>query len=138
MDQRWFFVALATLILWGVWGVVTRVASSSLGWRETTAIAAVGNMLAAVIFILVSGASLAPRGFPWLLALAAGALGFTGALTFYIALNLNPSSIVIVSTSLYPLVTIAISVILLGETFTLRQALGAVLAIAALILISAD
>jgi len=138
MDVRWILVALLTLVLWGVWGVVTRVASATLGWRETTAIAAIGHMVTAIIFIVLSRPSLAPQGLNYAFALLAGALGFAGAFTFYVALNLNPSSVVVVVTSLYPLVTMFLAFMLLGETLTTRQLAGAALAIIALILISAD
>ncbi|MEM4270290.1 MAG: EamA family transporter, partial [Candidatus Caldarchaeum sp.] len=72
----------------------------------------------------------------WYMALLAGALGFLGALLFYVALDLNPSSIVVVATSLYPVVTILLSTLFLGESISIRQAVGVVLAIAALVLIS--
>jgi transporter family protein len=138
MDVRWLLVALLTLALWGVWGVITRVASTTLGWRETTAIAAIGHMATAIIFIVLSRPSLAPQGLPYIFAMLAGALGFAGAFTFYVALNLNPSSVVVVVTSLYPLVTMFLAFILLGETLSTRQLVGAALAIIALVLISAD
>ncbi|MEM1943659.1 MAG: EamA family transporter [Candidatus Caldarchaeum sp.] len=136
MDYRWFVAVLLALVVWGVWGVVTRVASSSLGWRDTTAIAAVGHMSVAIAYIILSRAAVLPQGSAWYMALLAGALGFLGALLFYVALDLNPSSIVVVATSLYPVVTILLSTLFLGESISIRQAVGVVLAIAALVLIS--
>jgi drug/metabolite transporter (DMT)-like permease len=44
----------------------------------------------------------------------------------------------VVVTSLYPLVTMFLAFILLGETLSTRQLVGAALAIIALVLISAD
>lgn len=138
MDFRWFLLVLLTLAVWGIWGVVTRVASSALGWRDTVAVAAIGHMLVALIFIIASRAQVLPHGPVWILALVAGSLGFLGAMTFYIALDLNPSSIVVVATSLYPVVTLVLSFFLLGENITLRQALGIALALAGLVLISGE
>ncbi|MEM2096210.1 MAG: EamA family transporter [Candidatus Caldarchaeum sp.] len=136
MDYRWFVAVLLALVVWGVWGVVTRVASSSLGWRDTTAIAAVGHMSIAIAYIILSRAAVLPQGSAWYMALLAGALGFLGALLFYVALDLNPSSIVVVATSMYPVVTILLSTFFLGESISIRQAVGVGLAIAALVLIS--
>ncbi|MEM0383328.1 MAG: DMT family transporter [Candidatus Caldarchaeum sp.] len=136
MDYRWFVAVLLALVVWGAWGVVTRVASSSLGWRDTTAIAAVGHMSIAIAYIILSRAAVLPQGSAWYMALLAGALGFLGALLFYVALDLNPSSIVVVATSMYPVVTILLSMLFLGESISLRQAVGVGLAIAALVLIS--
>ena len=136
MEYRWVFFVLLTLLVWGCWGFLTRVAAASLGWRDTTAIAAIGNMIAAVSFIMLSRAELAPQSPSWFAALSAGVLGFLGALTFYVALDQNPSSLVIVATSLYPIITIILSVLLLGENMSVRQMVGAAFAILALILIS--
>ncbi len=136
MDYRWFIVVLLTLAVWGIWGVVTRVASASLGWRDTTAVAALGHMIIASLYIAISRPTISPQGFIWFFALLAGILGFLGALFFYIALELNPSSIVVVATSLYPIVTLVLSMFLLGETITIRQAAGVLLSMLALILIS--
>ncbi|MEM4282041.1 MAG: EamA family transporter [Candidatus Caldarchaeum sp.] len=136
MDYRWFLVVLLTLAVWGVWGVVTRLAAASMGWRDTTAVAALGHMAIAVTYIVLSSATITPQGSAWFLALLAGGLGFLGALFFYVALELNPSSIVVVATSLYPLVTLTLSMLFLGETLNIRQAAGVACAIIALILIS--
>lgn len=136
MDLRWFALVVVTLMVWGVWGLVTRVASSALGWRDTVAVAAIGHMMVALMFIFASRATVSPQNPMWLLAVFAGSLGFLGAMTFYMALDLNPSSLVVVATSLYPLVTLLLSFLLLGESLTLRQWAGVGLALAALLLIS--
>lgn len=125
-----------TLFIWGLWGVVTRVGASALGWRDTAAVAAIGHMIASLMFIISSRAQIIPQNQAWLAALLAGALGFLGAVTFYLALDLNPSSIVVVATSLYPLVTLILSFLLFGEVLTVRQLVGVVLALTALVLIS--
>ncbi|MDW8360625.1 MAG: hypothetical protein RMK31_08625, partial [Candidatus Caldarchaeum sp.] len=75
MDYRWLLAVLLALFVWGVWGVITRVASASLGWRDTTAVAAVGHMAIALTYIVLSRAMVSPQGSAWYLALLAGALG---------------------------------------------------------------
>jgi len=136
MDYRWVAVVVVTLLVWGVWGVLTRVASASLGWRDTTAIAALGHMLFAISYIFLSRAQVAQLTTTWSVAFMAGGLGFLGALTFYVALNLNPSPVVIVATSLYPVVTLVLSYLFLGDSLSLRQIIGVGFALIALILIS--
>ncbi|MCS7109985.1 MAG: EamA family transporter [Candidatus Caldarchaeum sp.] len=138
MEFRWFILVLVTLSVWGIWGLVTRIASSAMGWRDTAAVAAIGHMLVALFFIVGSKAHVLPTGPVWIMALIAGSLGFIGATTFYMALDLNPSSIVVVATSLYPLVTLALSFLLLGEDISPRQAVGIALALTALVLISSE
>ncbi len=138
MELRWFFVALMALFSWGVWGVLGRYASQNLSWREVTALAAIGQMVASLSFILLLRPDLSFQTAQGMAALVAGALGFIGALLFYVALNLNPSSIVVVVTSLYPVVTTFLSFLFLGETLGLRQLLAMALAMTALVLFSLD
>ena len=136
MEVKWFLVAVMSLLSWGVWGVLGRFASQNLSWREVTALAAIGQMAASISFILLLRPELSLGTGHGLAALVAGALGFLGALLFYWALELNPSSIVVVVTSLYPAVTVLLSFLLLGETLEPRQLLAMALAVAALVLFS--
>ncbi|MEM0349787.1 MAG: DMT family transporter [Candidatus Caldarchaeum sp.] len=136
MEVRWVALVLLTLFIWGVWGVVARVGASALGWRDNAAVAAIGHMIVSLMFIISSRAHVTPTNQAWVAALLAGALGFLGAVTFYLALDLNPSSIVVVATSLYPLVTLILSFLLFGEVLTIRQIVGVALALTALVLIS--
>jgi transporter family protein len=138
MELRWFLVALMALVSWGVWGVLGRYASQTLSWREVTALAAIGQMVASFSFIFLLRPELSLQTAQGMAALVAGALGFIGALLFYVALNLNPSSIVVVVTSLYPVVTAALSYLFLGETLGPRQLLAMTLAMTALVLFSLD
>jgi transporter family protein len=138
MEVRWFIVALMALFSWGVWGVLGRYASQTLSWREVTALAAIGQMVASLSFIFLLRPELSFQTAHGFAALVAGAMGFIGALLFYVALNLNPSSIVVVVTSLYPVVTALLSFLFLNETLGPRQLLAMALAMTALALFSLD
>jgi drug/metabolite transporter (DMT)-like permease len=138
MEVRWFIAALMALFSWGVWGVLGRYASQTLSWREVTALAAIGQMVASLSFIFLLRPELSFQTAHGLAALVAGAIGFIGALLFYVALNLNPSSIVVVVTSLYPVVTALLSFLFLNETLGPRQLLAMALAMTALVLFSLD
>ncbi len=138
MEVRWFIAALMALLSWGVWGVLGRYASQTLSWREVTALAAIGQMVASLSFIFLLRPELSFQTAHGLAALVAGAMGFIGALLFYVALNLNPSSIVVVVTSLYPVVTTLLSFLFLNETLGPRQLLAMALAMTALVLFSLD
>jgi transporter family protein len=72
-------------------------------------------------------------------AIAGGALNGLGAWTSFRALESGgKASIVISLISLYPLLTAALAVLLLNERLTWRQLAGAVVAIAAAILLSLE
>ncbi len=55
--------------------------------------------------------------------------GFLGQLTLYNALKAGEASIVVPISATYPLVTLIIAVLILGESVTLAKVLGIVLVI---------
>ncbi|MCS7117511.1 MAG: DMT family transporter [Thaumarchaeota archaeon] len=134
MELRWFLAALLALIFWGTWGLLGRLLSQQLGWREMTALAALGQLVASMSFIVILRPSILHVPTLTAMGLLTGALGFLGATMFYVALEANPSSIVVVTTSLYPMVTVVLALILLGEIPNPRQLLALAFALAALVL----
>lgn len=132
----WVVLAVFALLVWGVWGFMTRLLAASIGWREMTVLASIGSLSSMIVFALLSRPNLSYPVSTFTLAFLVGVLGFLGTPIFYAALERNPSSIVVVVTSLYPIVTIVLSTLILKEIPTARQVFGIVLALAALILIS--
>jgi bacterial/archaeal transporter family protein len=132
----WLFYSLLALVLWGLWGVFSKVASTHLpSW---------------VIFLVELGVYLVVGGFVWGLlrtpvtwtfpgAIAAVAAGLSGgfALFFFLrALSSGPAAVVVPLTSLYPVITVALGVTFLHESLSLRHLAGIILAAAAVWLLS--
>ncbi|MCS7145770.1 MAG: DMT family transporter [Nitrososphaerota archaeon] len=137
-DFGWVFFAVLALFIWGVWGFMTRLVAASIGWREFTVLASIGSVSSMIVFAILTRPSISHPLSTYALTFLVGVLGFLGTPMLYAALERNPSSIVIVATSLYPLVAIILSVLILKELPTARQAVGIALAIIALILISSE
>ena len=139
MADKWVIAALATMILWGLWGVLLKKASLGLRWHE---VYLVSNSII-LAFLLVIGAK---YGIPSgrchtciVAALLAGALGTLGYVLMVIALDSGGrASIVIPLTALYPLVTVIASRILLGEEMRPSQMLGIALALLAIVLLTRE
>jgi transporter family protein len=70
-----------------------------------------------------------PGGFGW--SFAAGLINFVGFLTFFAAVEKGKVSTVIALSSLYPMITIFLSIALLHERISRREGIGIVLALAA-------
>ena len=79
-----------------------------------------------------------PKGSPQgiLFAVLSGASAALAALFFFSAITRGRGSVVVSMTALYPLVTLALSVIFLHEAVTLKQLLGVGLALGAIVLLS--
>jgi len=119
---------------------LAKIVITSIGWRDTVILSYVGGLAAFLLYLLFN-APRTPASSPsiWVfVAIVAGALGFLGTPAFYAALDYNPSSIVVVITSLYPLIAVALSALFLNESITTTKAVGISFALAALVLLSLE
>ncbi len=134
--KEWMFPTLATLFFWGLWGFSSKLVTNYLTPLSALLFEALGGVVVAAVVILVFNVKIemnAP-GIGW--AILTGAFVFLGSVFFLFALKNGKTSIVVALTALYPLFTIALAMIFLGETLTLRQGIGVLMAVAAIILIS--
>ena len=135
----WLGFAVAALVLWGVTGVTQKL-STNLISSERSFLWFCWAMVAisAAVFIFAK-----PHwGLGRLVvvcSVAGGALNGLGAWTSFRALESGgKASIVISLISLYPLLTVVLAVLFLGERLTWMQTSGAIIAIAAAILLSIE
>lgn len=137
--QIWLGYAVLALVLWGVTGVTQKLATNRIssersfvwfGWAMVALSAAV---------LLFARPDWRLSGLAVVCSIAGGTLNGLGAWTSFRALESGgKASIVISLISLYPLLTVALAMVLLGERLTLTQGAGAVVAIAAAILLSLE
>jgi bacterial/archaeal transporter family protein len=129
--KSWVVYSILTLLCWGLWGVFSKLASTHSRPRQTLLFQAVGVMLFAIMVLAMERFQIerSPLGFGW--SVAAGFINFAGFLAFFAAIEKGKVSTVIALSSLYPVVTIALSILLLHERITRREGLGIVLALAA-------
>ena len=135
----WLGFAILALVLWGITGVTQKLATNritserSFLWFCWAMVA-----LSAAVWVAIP--------VPWQLgrlavvcSIAGGALNGLGAWTSFRALESGgKASIVISLVSLYPLLTVVLAVLLLGERLTAVQTAGALTAIGAAILLSIE
>lgn len=129
--KPWFIYSLLTLLCWGLWGVFSGLASAYSRPRQTLIFQAAG--VAAVVLVVFTlerfQIQRTAAGFWW--SCAAGAVNFVGFLAFFAAVEKGKVSTVISLSSLYPVVTILLSILLLHEKITKREGLGIAFALAA-------
>jgi transporter family protein len=128
--------SLVVILLWGANGFLTKWAAERIGmqvlmWRVLLQTAIGFSFLGA------TGAlgQLQRDRYGLLVALLAGVVGSFGTLGYYFLLNRYQASRVVPLSSLYPLVTVALSVAFLREKLTVPQWVGAFLAVGALMLL---
>jgi transporter family protein len=129
--KPWIPYAVMTLLAWGLWGFFSKLATNHTRPRQTLLFQAAAVMAFAVIVLCFERSQIdrSPAGLGW--SFAAGLVNFVGFLTFFAAVEKGKVSTVITLSSLYPLITILLSVLLLHERVTRREGIGIVLALAA-------
>ncbi len=135
----WLSFAVLALVLWGITGVTQKLSTNCISSERSF-------LWFSWAMIALSGAVLFVAHPHWglgrlvvLCSIAGGALNGLGAWTSFRALESGgKASIVISLVSLYPLLTVALAVLLLRERLNLAQTFGAITAIAAAILLSME
>jgi transporter family protein len=134
--MRWQFYASLTLLLWGLWGYLPKRSLVTLDPRSALVWESIGGVLVGLALIAFRGFRVGTEPHGMLAALAAGLCGLGGAYFFLLALQRSAVSVVVPFTSLYPLVTLALGVFLLGERPSSAQLIGIAFAVAAVVLLS--
>lgn len=128
---------LTTIIFWGLWGFFSKLAFARIGLQTaffyslTFFIFIIGYL-----FFINQFLPLKPNSGGILFAMLAGVSSGIASIVFYIILGKNPAGLTVAATSLYPLVTLLLSMIFLSEGITPTKATGFALAIIALILLN--
>lgn len=134
----WLAFSLLTILLWGSWGAVSKVASTGID-EYTNQIFFTLGLIPLILLLLrsprVEGGKNRRAGIGW--AFLTGLLGGTGNIAFFHALRVGgKASIVVPATALFPLVTVILAVSFLRERMGNLQKIGFVLALAAIYLLS--
>jgi len=130
----WLIFSLITLILYGLWGFFPKVATQYLEPKQIIFYEFIGiaSVVAVLFFSQHGKLTYHPKGF--LFSLLTGISGLVGTLFFLYALKSGKASVVILMTSLYPIISITLAYLFLKEPMTTKQIIGAGFAIIAMVL----
>jgi transporter family protein len=135
---RWLAFSLLTIVCWGAWGAVSKVASDGVD-ANTNQIFFTLGLLPLIVYVARSprlkGGSGRRAGIGW--AFLTGILGGTGNIAFFRALGVGgQASVVVPATALFPVVTVILALSFLRERLGRAQIAGLVLALVAIYLLS--
>jgi transporter family protein len=139
---RWLAYSLLTIVCWGAWGAVSKVASDGVDANTNQVLFTFGLLPLMVIALrsprLRSGPSTQRRaGIGW--AFLTGILGGAGNIAFFRALVVGgQASVVVPVTALFPLVTVILALTFLRERLGTAQKAGLALALVAIYLLSME
>ncbi len=134
--NSWQLFTVVTLLTWGIWGFASKLAANAVPPKTALLFQCVGVLGFSFLVLSLERFHVpwSKPGFGW--AFLAGFFAFVGFLAYFAALAKGPTSVVVVVTALYPLVTILLSVALLHERLNLRQGVGIALAVVAAVILS--
>jgi drug/metabolite transporter (DMT)-like permease len=135
--KSWLYYALTTTVLWGVWGALIEIPEKA-GFPATLGYAAWALTMipVAIVALKIVDWKLDTNKRSMVLGMSAGLLGCGGQLILFQCLRMGPAYIVFPIISLYPVVTIILSLAFLKEKASRRSWIGIILALLAIITLS--
>jgi len=137
--QLWLGLAALALIFWGITGITQKLSTNSISSERSFLWFCWAMVALSAVVLVLAHVHWGLGTLVVVCAIAGGALNGMGAWTSFRALESGgKASIVISLISLYPLLTVGLAVIFLHERLTWTQMAGALVAIAAAILLSLE
>ncbi len=136
MNNLWLLFTFAAMLLWGLWGFFSKLATSYLNDTDAVIYHSIGSALVVAIaaFLLRFQPGGKPIGIFY--AMISGVSAALATFFFFSAITRGRSVVVVSMTALYPLITLGLGMLFLHEALTLRQLLGVGMALGAIILLS--
>lgn len=133
MHTHWLRYGLLTTVMWGVWGAFTGLPSEH-GFPDTLtyAVWALTMIVPAAWAMRKAGWRLQADARSIVLGLVIGSLGAGGQMVLFHAVSVGPTYLIFPIVSLSPVVTIVLSLMLLGERTGRLGTLGIMLAVLSL------
>src|SRR5215208_6869986 len=136
--KPWFLFTMAAISLWGFYGVAFKLAADRMPPLPGQVISSIGLLIPALFLFRSVARERSDRAGLWI-GFGSGLFGAAGNLALFASLNEGgKAAVVFPLTALYPLITVVIAIIFMRETARLIQGLGMILAILAVVLLSAE
>lgn len=135
MIPSWLIFAILSLLAYGLWGFFPKLGIGYLNPKEFIIYEVIGMAFITLILLLLVGKpTFNTRGVTF--AILTGITGIIGTLFFVTALAKGKASVVVTITSLYPMIVFILASFILKESITLKQGIGIVFALIALVFFS--
>ncbi|MFD2934773.1 DMT family transporter [Spirosoma flavum] len=136
--KHWILYSVAAAFFWGTWGVVAKLISDQVSPFTNHLLFSIGMLLTLPLVLKKLSATTPNRkGILW--GLVAGILAVIGNIAVYQAFTAGGlAAIVIPVTNLYPLVTIAIALLVFKEKLNWINGIGILMAIPAVLMLSGE
>ncbi|STX28984.1 bacterial/Archaeal transporter family protein [Legionella beliardensis] len=136
--NAWYYPSLIALLLYGAWGYWGSRAAGFINPLSITFYSSLGVLISGILALVLLNFKPELSGKGSIYGLLNGLASGIACIFFIIALRKGPAMPVVLMTSMYPVVTLILSMVFLKQAITYKQALGMVFALIALILLATD
>jgi drug/metabolite transporter (DMT)-like permease len=137
LKSRWFWYSTFCVFCWGPWAIFSKLGSDEIPAPTMQFLFTLGGIPVALAVLVIQRFRFEKNFKGILYGLAVGILSAVGQLALFAAYRSGGNTAVITTASgLYPLVTVGLAVIILGERLTRLQILGVGFATVAFVIFS--
>jgi uncharacterized membrane protein len=137
LKQRWFLYSILTVIGWAGWALLLKIGSVEIPSEPSLFLQTLGMVPLALLLVIARSASGPQNKTGIVYSLLNGIITGAGILCLLAAYRSGGNtSVVAVTTALYPLVTFALAVLLLHEKLTMLQIVGLALSTVSIVIFS--
>jgi len=133
----WFWYSLAAVLFWGAWAILSKVGSQAFPAKTTQFLFTIGALPVVLALLVAKRFRIQSNRKGVAYSLANGIASGIGMIALYAAFRSGGNtSVIMVTTTLYPMVTVVLALLILHERLTKLQILGLILAAAAIVIFS--
>lgn len=132
----WLAYCLACLLLWGVWGVLAKVAAGRMTPNDEQILFTIGSLPVAAAALLRLRGRLELDRAGAACGVLNGVFAGLGLVSYYAAMERGPASIVATVTALFPLLTVLLAAVVLRERVNRFQLVGIATALCSILLLA--
>jgi transporter family protein len=136
-NAPWFWYSMLCVLCWGAWALFSKLGSREVPPETMQFLFTLGTLPVGLALLAARRGKLekSPRGIGY--AILNGILSGVGGLTLFAAYHTNANtSLITVTTALYPMITVVLAISILRERFRPIQAVGLLFAVAAIVIFS--
>jgi len=136
-NAPWFWYSIVCVLCWGGWAMLSKLGSEQIPPNTMQFLFTIGTVPVGLALLIARRGKLEKSSLGISYGVLNGILSGVGGLTLFAAYHTNGNTAVItVATSLYPIVTVLLAVLILHERLGLRQILGLLFAAISIVIFS--
>jgi drug/metabolite transporter (DMT)-like permease len=137
LNVKWFWCSVLAILLWGAWALCSKLGSIDLSANAMQFLFALGAAPVALLLLIKQRFKFETDALGIFYGVANGLLSSVGNLALLAAYRSGGNTAVVTTaTSLYPMITVALAIVVLRERLTKKQCLGLGFAVAAMVVFS--